>query len=52
MSDKLSHQETQKLVANLEKYHSVIGYSLKYLKGISPSLCTHRIPMDQDNKPI
>jgi hypothetical protein len=52
ISNKLSHEETQKLVATLEKYRSVIGYSLKDLKGISPSLCTHRIPMDQDNKPI
>jgi hypothetical protein len=50
ISDKLSHEETQKLVATLEKYRSIIGYSLKDLKGISPSLCTHRIPMDQDNK--
>jgi hypothetical protein len=29
----------------------VIGCSLKDLKGISPNLCTHHIPMDQDNKP-
>jgi hypothetical protein len=52
ISDKLSHEETQKLVATLEKYRSVIGYSLKDLKGISPSLCTHHIPMDQDNKHV
>jgi hypothetical protein len=52
ISDKLSHEETRKLVATLEKYQPVIGYSLKDLKGISPSLCTHRIPMDQDNKPV
>jgi hypothetical protein len=52
ISNKLSHEETQKLVATLEKYRSVIGYSLKDLKGISPSWCTHRIPMDQDDKPI
>jgi hypothetical protein len=52
ISDKLSHEETQKLVATLEKFWSVIGHSLKDLKGITPSLCTHHIPMDQDNKPI
>jgi hypothetical protein len=52
ISDKLSHEETQKLVATLEKYRSFIGYSLNDLKGISPTLCTHRIPMDQDNKLI
>jgi hypothetical protein len=38
--------ETGRLVATLEKYRSVIGYSLKDLKGICPSLCTHRITME------
>jgi hypothetical protein len=52
ISDRLSNDETQKLVSTLEKYRSVIGYSLKDLKGISPSLCTHRIPMEQEHKPI
>jgi hypothetical protein len=52
ISDKLSNDETQRLVATLEKYRSVIGYSLKYLKGIRSSLYTHRIPMEQDHKPI
>jgi hypothetical protein len=52
ISDKLSNDETRKLVATLEKYQSVIGSSLKDLKGISPSLCTHRIPMEQEHKPI
>jgi hypothetical protein len=51
-SDKLSNDETRRLIATLEKYQSVIGYSLKDLKGISPSLCTHRIPMEQDHKPV
>jgi hypothetical protein len=52
ISDKLSNDETQRLVATLEKYWSVIGYSLKNLKGISLSLCTHCIPMEQDHKPV
>jgi hypothetical protein len=52
ISDKLSNDETRRLVATLERYWLVIGYSLKDLKGISPSLCTHRIPMVQDYKPI
>jgi hypothetical protein len=46
ISDKLSDNETRRLVATLEKYQSVIGYSLKELKGISPGLCTHHIPME------
>jgi hypothetical protein len=52
ISDKLFDNETRRLVAALEKYRSVIGYSLKDLKGISPSLCTHRIPMEQEHKPV
>jgi hypothetical protein len=52
ISDKLSNDETRRLVATLEKYRLVIGYSLKDLKGISPSLYTHRIPMEQNHKPI
>jgi hypothetical protein len=52
ISDKLSNDENRRLVATLEKYQSVIGYSLKDLKGISLSLCTHCIPMEQERKPI
>jgi hypothetical protein len=52
ISDKLLSDETQRLVATLEKYRLVICYSVKDLKGISPSLCTHHIPMEQEHKPI
>jgi hypothetical protein len=52
ISDKISNEETQRLVATLEKYQSVIDYSLKDLKGINLSLCTHCIPMEQDHKPV
>jgi len=30
----------------LGKHHSVFGYSLQYLTGISPIICTHRISTD------
>jgi hypothetical protein len=52
ISDKLSNDETRRLVATLEKYRPVIEYSLKDLKRISLSLCTHHIPMEQDHKPV
>jgi hypothetical protein len=52
ISDKSSNVETQRLVAILEKYWAVIGYFLKDLKGISTSLCTHHIPMEQEHKTI
>jgi hypothetical protein len=50
-SDKLSDEETIKLIAILEKHRSVFGYSLQDLKGISPTLCTHHIPIDPASTP-
>jgi hypothetical protein len=35
----------------LEKHRSTSSYSLQDLKGISPSLCTHRIPTDPNSIP-
>jgi hypothetical protein len=52
ISDKLSNAETRRLAGTLEKYQSVIGYSLKDLKGTSSSLCTHHVPMEQEHKPV
>ena len=51
ISDKLSDNETQKIVTILERHRSVIGYSLQDLKGISPTLYTHRIPIEPDCAP-
>lgn len=51
ISDQLTENEARQLVTVLEKYQSVLGYSLKDMKGISPNLCNHRIPMKLDHKP-
>ena len=51
ISDKLTDEETSKLIAILEKHRSVFGYSLQDLKGISPTLCTHRIQIDPASTP-
>ena len=51
ISGKLSNDETQKLITVLERHRSVIGHSLQDLKGISPTLCTHRIPIEPDCTP-
>jgi hypothetical protein len=42
----LSKDETLWLLTVLEKHRSAFGYSLEDLKGISPALCIHRIPID------
>ena len=51
ISDKLSQEESLRLLTILEKHHSAFGYSLQDLKGISLVLCTHRIPTDLDSTP-
>jgi hypothetical protein len=51
ISDKLSQEESLRLLTVLEKHRSAFGYSLQDLKGISPTLCTHRIPTYPDSIP-
>jgi hypothetical protein len=51
INDKLSEEETAKLITILEKHRAGLGYALQDLKGISPTLCTHRIPMDPTMAP-
>jgi hypothetical protein len=51
ISDKLSEEQTLRLMIVLEKHRSTYGYSLQDLKGISPVLRTHRIPTDPDISP-
>ena len=51
ISDKLLDEETYKLITVLEKHHAAFGYSLQDLKGISPVLCTYRIPTNPEITP-
>jgi len=51
ISDKLSEEDPTKLITILEKHRPVFGYTLQDLKGISPALCTHHIPLDPDMTP-
>jgi hypothetical protein len=51
ISDKLYEVEIQLLITVLETHQSVLGYSLQDRKGISPTLCTHRIPIEPDATP-
>ena len=50
-SDKLSQEESLRLLTVLEKHRSAFGYSLQDLEGISLDLCTHRIPTDPNSIP-
>jgi hypothetical protein len=52
VSDELSPEENEKLLILLKKHRKVIGYSINDLKGLSPTFCTHRIPMEYQCKPV
>jgi hypothetical protein len=52
VSDELSPEENEKLLILLKKHRKVIGYSINDLKGLSPAFCTHRIPMEDECKPV
>jgi len=51
ISDKLTQKQTLRLMNILEKHHSVFGYSLQDLTGISPMIFTHHIPTDPSVSP-
>jgi hypothetical protein len=51
VSDKLTQEQTLRLMAVLERHHSTFGYSLQDLKRISSALCTHHIPIDLSISP-
>ena len=51
ISDKLPKEQTLRSMTILDKHHSVFGYSLQDLTGISPMICTHRIPIDPSVSP-
>ncbi|XP_058766048.1 uncharacterized protein LOC131639583 [Vicia villosa] len=44
--------EELKLVEVLKKHKSSMGWSIEDLKGISPTMCMHKILMEDDHKPV
>jgi hypothetical protein len=52
VSDELSPEENDMLLNLLKKHKKVIGYSINDLKGLSLAFCTHRIPMEDQCKPV
>ena len=48
----LSEHEEKRLLKTLRKHHATIGYTLDDLKGISPTLCQHKINLEKDAKPV
>ena len=52
ISAKLSEHEEERLLKTLKKHRAAIGYTLDDLKGISPTLCQHKINLEEDAKPV
>ena len=52
ISANLSEHEEERLLKVLRKHRAAIGYTLDDLKGISPTLCQHKINMEPDAKPV
>lgn len=46
----LGQKETEQLLDVLRKYPTSIGYNIFDLKGINPSMCMHRIMLEEDSK--
>ncbi|XP_050916559.1 uncharacterized protein LOC127131686 [Lathyrus oleraceus] len=51
VSATLNEDETNQLLDILRKYPSALGYNISDLKGISPSVCMHRILLKEESKP-
>ncbi|XP_023739497.1 uncharacterized protein LOC111887555 [Lactuca sativa] len=51
ISTKLSTKEEEEIVTTLKEYKEAIGWTIADIKGLSPSLCMHKILMEEDSKP-
>ena len=51
ISSSLSNLEEEKLLKILKEHKEAIGWSLADIKGIRPSMCMHRILLEEDSKP-
>jgi hypothetical protein len=51
ISNSLSELEEEKLLRVLREHKEAIGWTIADIRGISPSLCMHKILMEDDFKP-
>ena len=52
ISSLLSCDQEEGLIRVLSDHKGAIGWSVADLKGISPSICMHRIHLGDDVKPV
>ena len=51
ISSSLSEDQESQLLVLLRKHTRAIGWTIADIKGISPTVCTHRIYLEEDVKP-
>ncbi|KAL0413224.1 UNVERIFIED_CONTAM: Retrovirus-related Pol polyprotein from transposon.6 [Sesamum radiatum] len=51
ISSKLSTLEDDKLIHVFREFREAIGWTIAYIKGLSPSTCMHRILLEEGTKP-
>ncbi|KAM1482487.1 hypothetical protein ACFX1S_034819 [Malus domestica] len=51
VSSSLTALEEEKLIRVLKEHKTAIGWTLAYIKGISPTTCMHRIFLEEGAKP-
>ena len=52
ISSKLDLKQEEQLLEVLRRNEKAIGWTLTYLKGLDPSLCTHRIFLEDESRPV
>ncbi|XP_073120292.1 uncharacterized protein [Henckelia pumila] len=52
ISKKLTEDQEERLVTVLKEHKTAIGWTLADIKCISPSICMHRILLEDDAKPV
>ena len=51
ISSALTLDQEEKLIKVLREHSQALGWTLAYLKGLSPTLCSHTITLEKDAKP-
>lgn len=51
VASDLSNLEEEKLIRVLKEHKTALGRTIADIKGISPSMCMHRILLEYDSKP-
>ncbi|KAK0606484.1 hypothetical protein LWI29_038264 [Acer saccharum] len=51
VASELQSTEEERLIGVLQKHKSAIGWSIEDIKGISPTICLHKIFLEEESRP-